>query len=141
MVTSAPQQTGEDGRLTVRMDGDKEKSITFDPCEMRHFDHGYAVTSHSSQGLTSQRVLVNMDTESIRHSSTHSPPSCPFRVHRTTPDVFTNDAANLVESLSKDVSKTAAIDLKGLTLSISKAASPEPRTTKSDASAGLGLAP
>ncbi len=26
------------------------------------FDHGYAVTSHSSQGLTSERVLVDMDT-------------------------------------------------------------------------------
>lgn len=29
---------------------------------MRHFDHGYAVTSHSSQGVTAERVLVNMDT-------------------------------------------------------------------------------
>ena len=29
---------------------------------MRHFDHGYSVTSHSSQGLTTDRVLVNMDT-------------------------------------------------------------------------------
>ena len=45
------------------MDGDKEKTIAFDPREMRHFDHGYAVTSHSSQGLTSERVLVKMDTE------------------------------------------------------------------------------
>ncbi len=27
------------------------------------FDHGYAVTSHSSQGLTAERVLVNMDTD------------------------------------------------------------------------------
>ncbi len=55
------QQIGEDRRLIVRMDGDQEKTIAFDPHEMRHFDHGYAVTSHSSQGLTSERVLVNMD--------------------------------------------------------------------------------
>jgi ATP-dependent exoDNAse (exonuclease V) alpha subunit len=32
------------------------------PKEHRHFDHGYAVTSHSSQGLTAERVLVNADT-------------------------------------------------------------------------------
>lgn len=32
------QQIGEDGRLTVRMYGDKEKTITFDPREMSHFD-------------------------------------------------------------------------------------------------------
>ena len=41
----------------------RKKSVAFDPREMRHFDHGYAVTSHSSQGLTSERVLVNMDTD------------------------------------------------------------------------------
>jgi hypothetical protein len=32
------------------------------PREHRHFDHGYAVTSHSSQGLTAERVLVHADT-------------------------------------------------------------------------------
>jgi ATP-dependent exoDNAse (exonuclease V) alpha subunit len=32
---------------------------------MQHFDHGYAVTSHSSQGLTEDRVLVNMDTNTF----------------------------------------------------------------------------
>ena len=45
------------------MDNDKEKTVAFDPGEMRHFDHGYAVTSDSSQGLTAGRVLINMDTE------------------------------------------------------------------------------
>ncbi len=28
-----------------------------------HLDHGYAVTSHSSQGQTAERVLVHVDTE------------------------------------------------------------------------------
>jgi hypothetical protein len=51
---------GSDGRITLRMDNGKD--VSFDPREMRHCDHGYAVTSHSSQGLTSERVLVNMDT-------------------------------------------------------------------------------
>ena len=46
--------------MTVRMDGDKARSLRFDTSEMRHFDHGYAVTSHSSQGLTTDRVIVNM---------------------------------------------------------------------------------
>jgi ATP-dependent exoDNAse (exonuclease V) alpha subunit len=27
------------------------------------FDHGYAVTSHSFQGLTAGRMLTNIDTE------------------------------------------------------------------------------
>lgn len=41
---------------------DDGKSVTFDINEMQHFDHGYAVTSHSSQGLIADRVLVNIDT-------------------------------------------------------------------------------
>jgi ATP-dependent exoDNAse (exonuclease V) alpha subunit len=28
-----------------------------------HLDYGYAVTSHSSQGATADRVLVHVDTE------------------------------------------------------------------------------
>jgi len=28
-----------------------------------HLDHGYAVTSHSSQGQTADRVLIHADTE------------------------------------------------------------------------------
>src|SRR5579875_3480012 len=49
------QQIGNDGRLTVKMDNGK--SVSFDANHMRHFDHGYAVTSHSSQGLTAERVM------------------------------------------------------------------------------------
>jgi ATP-dependent exoDNAse (exonuclease V) alpha subunit len=52
-----------DGKYrTVRMNGDKARSLTFGTCEMRHFDHGYAVTSHNSQGLTTNPVIVNMDS-------------------------------------------------------------------------------
>jgi ATP-dependent exoDNAse (exonuclease V) alpha subunit len=48
------------GRISARLDNNRQ--IEFDPVEHRHFDHGYAVTSHSSQGLTAERVLVNADT-------------------------------------------------------------------------------
>jgi conjugative relaxase-like TrwC/TraI family protein len=98
-----------DGRLTLRMDNGKE--VSFDPTYMRHFDHGYAVTSHSSQGLTSQRVLVNMDTEV--HPELINGRFAYVSISRASHDaqVFTNDAANLAQSLSKDVSKTSAVDL------------------------------
>ena len=55
------QKIAEDREMTIRMDGGKDRTVAFNADEMRHFDHGYAVTSHSSQGLTSERVLVNMD--------------------------------------------------------------------------------
>ena len=37
--------------------------MNFDPQRHPHLDHGYAVTSYSSQGQTADRVLINVDTE------------------------------------------------------------------------------
>jgi hypothetical protein len=41
-----------DDRLSIRLDNNRR--IEFNPYEHRHLDHGYAVTSHSSQGLTAE---------------------------------------------------------------------------------------
>src|SRR4030081_920954 len=49
-----------DSRMVVRLDNNRQ--VEFNVTENRHFDHGYAVTSHSSQGLTAERVLVHADT-------------------------------------------------------------------------------
>ncbi len=39
-----------------------DRQIEFGASEHRHFDHGSAVTSHSAQGLTAERVLIHADT-------------------------------------------------------------------------------
>ncbi len=104
------QQIEKDGRLTVRMDGGKDRTLTFDPRVMRHFDHGYAVTSHSSQGLTSERVLVNMDTHV--HPDLISSRFAYVSVSRASHDaqIFTNEASTLAVNLSRNVSKTSALE-------------------------------
>jgi conjugative relaxase-like TrwC/TraI family protein len=52
----------EGGRFTVRTkDG---RAIAIDTEGFRHFDHGYAVTSYLSQGQTSLREIVHVDTRS-----------------------------------------------------------------------------
>jgi ATP-dependent exoDNAse (exonuclease V) alpha subunit len=104
------QQIEKNGKITVRMDGDKEKTVTFDPRQLPHFDHGYAVTSHSSQGLTAERVLVNMDTNV--HPELTNSRFAYVSVSRASHDVqvFTNNAATLAESLNRDVTKASAID-------------------------------
>jgi ATP-dependent exoDNAse (exonuclease V) alpha subunit len=56
----------EEGKMSLQMDGKSVRTIAFDSREFRQFDHGYAVTSHSSQGLTADRVLAHIDTESPR---------------------------------------------------------------------------
>jgi conjugative relaxase-like TrwC/TraI family protein len=103
------QHIGEDGKISVRMDGAKDRIVHFDANDMRHLDHGYAVTSHSSQGLTSERVIVNMDTEV--HPELVSSRFAYVSVSRASHDaqIYTNDAASLAGKLSQDVSKSAAI--------------------------------
>jgi hypothetical protein len=51
----------EDGWLRLKMDGGR--TVELDPCKHPHLDHGYAMTSHSSQGQTADRALIHVDTE------------------------------------------------------------------------------
>lgn len=102
-----------DGKqIEMKMDGEKERSVSFDSAKMRHFDHGYTVTSHSSQGLTTDRVLVNMDT--TVHPELINTRFAYVSVSRASQDarIYTNDAGTLGERLSTDVTKTSAIDLQ-----------------------------
>ena len=104
------QNIGGDGKIHVRMDGANDRIVRLYADQMRHFDHGYAVTSHSSQGLTSERVLVIVDTEV--HPELINNRFAYVSVSRGSHDaqIYTNDAASLAGSLSQDVSKASAVD-------------------------------
>jgi ATP-dependent exoDNAse (exonuclease V) alpha subunit len=98
-----------DGRLSARLDG--RCQIEFYASEHRHFDHGYAVTSHSSQGLTAERVLVHADT-SVHPDLLNSRfgyVSISRASHEAT--LFTDDIAKLGPQLGADVSKTSAVEI------------------------------
>jgi conjugative relaxase-like TrwC/TraI family protein len=98
-----------DGRLSVRLDNNRQ--IHFNAIEHRHFDHGYAVTSHSSQGLTAERVLVHADT-SVHPNLLNSRVayvSISRASHQAT--LFTDDIAKLVPQLGADISKTSALEI------------------------------
>ena len=101
----------EPDALTVGLDGKEGRTVRFDPAEFRQFDHGYAVTSHSSQGLTAGRVLANIDTDSSR--SLINTRLAYVAVSRASEDarIYTNNAATLGERLATDVTKTAAVDV------------------------------
>ena len=99
-------------QMTVRLDGKQPRAIAFDPSQFRQFDHGYAVTSHSSQGLTAGRVLANIDTESSRMLINTR--LAYVAVSRASDDVriYTNDAETLGQRLAADISKTAAVNFR-----------------------------
>ena len=90
---------------------DNNRQIEFNPNEHRHLDHGYAVTSHSSQGLTAERVLVHADTSVHPDllNSRFAYVSISRASHEAT--LFTDDMAKLGPQLGADVSKTSALEI------------------------------
>jgi hypothetical protein len=100
-----------DGRMSARLDNSRQ--VEFDAKEHRHFDHGYAVTSHSSQGLTAESVLVNADTSV--HPDLLNSRFGYVSISRASHEaaVFTDDLSKLSSQLSTEVSKTSAIHVEG----------------------------
>ena len=101
--------------ITVKLDGKNGRTITFDPKEFRSFDHGYAVTSHSAQGLTTDRVLVNIDADGPRGliNSRLAYVAVSRAAHEA--QIYTNDARRLAAALSTKHSKTSAVDFQPTT--------------------------
>jgi len=79
---------------------------------MRHLDHGYAVTSHSSQGLTERKVIANIDTEAARALINTRLGYVAFSRPSDDLRIYTNDAESLGTRLATDFSKTAAVDFR-----------------------------
>jgi conjugative relaxase-like TrwC/TraI family protein len=102
----------ENGQMSVRMDGKADRTISFDSAKFRQFDHGYAVTSHSSQGLTAGRVLAHFDTDGA-HTLINTRLAY-VAISRASDDarVYTNNAETLGQRLATDISKTVAVDFR-----------------------------
>jgi conjugative relaxase-like TrwC/TraI family protein len=107
---------GELGTITkidpneIHVGLDSGHEITFDPQRFRHVDHGYAVTSHSSQGLTVDRVLLNADTqESVRLLNDRLAYVALSRA-RDEALIYTDSVPSLRETLSRAADKEMALE-------------------------------
>ena len=98
-----------DGNLSVRLENGR--IIEFNVADYPHFDHGYAVTSHSSQGLTADRVLVHADTGV--HPNLLNSRFGYVSISRASHEaiLFTDDVARLSHQLGAEVSKTTALEI------------------------------
>jgi ATP-dependent exoDNAse (exonuclease V) alpha subunit len=87
------------GDLRIRMDSGQE--VRFNIREHPHLDYGYAVTSHSSQGQTADRVLIHVDTEKSELLVNNR--FAYVSVSRAQHDarIYTNDGSELSRSLSR----------------------------------------
>ncbi len=89
---------------------DRGRAVELDPHRHMHLDHGYAVTSHSSQSQTADRVLIHVDTELGAKDLLNSRMAY-VSVSRGAEDaqIYTNNAAMLGNALSRDVSHSPAM--------------------------------
>ena len=103
------EQIDAEGNLQIRLDSGRDAH--FNIHEHPHLDYGYAVTSHSSQGATADRVLVHVDTEQAHDQLVNSRLAY-VSVSRGRYDaqIYTNDAEKLGEELSRDVTKQSALE-------------------------------
>jgi ATP-dependent exoDNAse (exonuclease V) alpha subunit len=94
----------------IRLRLKNNRVLDFNAREHPHFDHGYAVTSYSSQGLTADRALINIDTTMstnlVNSRFTY------VAVSRANKEalLFTDNATQLGPQLPSETSKTSALD-------------------------------
>ncbi|HKR15289.1 MAG TPA: MobF family relaxase [Pyrinomonadaceae bacterium] len=97
----------EPDRIRLAMDSGRE--VTVDLRKFRHLDYGYAVTSHSAQGLTFDRVLINADTrESVRLLNDRM---AYVAISRARYDalIYTDSTQHLSEALNRGMDKETAL--------------------------------
>ena len=101
-----------DGSITVKFDKDGKvaaRTVTLAPEAARHLDHGYAVTSYSSQGQTARRVLIHADT--TQSAALLNSRTAYVSVSRGAYEarIYTDDASKLPQALSRNSSHSQAL--------------------------------
>ncbi|TAM79755.1 MAG: conjugative relaxase [Acidobacteria bacterium] len=106
------EKVSPDGNIELRLDSDK--TVRFNLREHAHLDYGYAMTSYTSQGQTVDRVIIHVPEETRDTKELINQRFGYVAISRARHDaqIYTNDAATLADRLSRDVSKTAAIEIQ-----------------------------
>jgi hypothetical protein len=102
------ESIGRDGTMRLRLDD--ERKVEFNSQQHPHVDHGYAVTSYSSQGQTAERVLVNVDTELAAKDLLNSRMAyVSLSRGQWDAQIFTDNLEKLPQALGHDVSHQSAL--------------------------------
>jgi conjugative relaxase-like TrwC/TraI family protein len=98
------------GRLNVTLDSGR--SVGFHIDENRHIDHGYAVTSHSSQGQTVNRVLINADTSEPDKLLNQRMAYVATSRARLNARIYTDSDERLSAALARQIDKSTALEAR-----------------------------
>ncbi len=101
------EKINDTGDLQIRMDSGRE--VAFNIREHPHLDHGYAVTSHSSQGQTADRVLIHVDTEKSEFLVNNRFAYVSVSRGQYDAQIYTNDRSEIARDLSRDLTQRTAI--------------------------------
>jgi conjugative relaxase-like TrwC/TraI family protein len=101
------ERINDAGNVQIRMDSGRE--VLFNIREHPHLDHGYAVTSHSSQGQTAERVLIHVDTEKSELLVNNRFAYVSVSRGQYDAQIYTNDRGELARDLSRDLTQRTAI--------------------------------
>lgn len=105
------EKADANGNLQLRLDSGRR--LAFNIKQNPHLDYGYAVTSHSSQGQTADRVLIHVDTEQAGEKLVNRRLGyVAISRGRYDAQIYTNDAMKLGEVLSRDISKPTALKVE-----------------------------
>jgi ATP-dependent exoDNAse (exonuclease V) alpha subunit len=95
------------GNIDIRTDSGKTATIRGDH---KHLDHGYAVTSHSAQGVTADRVVVHAESGQSAALVNQRFAYVAGSRMREGLDVYTDNSHQLASSLNRQFDKTAALN-------------------------------
>ena len=132
------ESIAQDGAMRLRLDNDR--SMSFDPQRPPHLDHGYAVTSYSSQGQTADRVLINVDTElGARDLLNNRMAYVSISRGQWDAQIFTNDRSALANALGRDVSHQSALQSEQVVAPVQAPNQGEMHEQARDLGMGMGL--
>ncbi len=127
-----------DGAMRLKLDNGR--SMDYEPQRHPHLDHGYAITSHSSQGQTAERVLIHVDTELAAKDLLNSRMAY-VSVSRGLWDAnfFTNDRKKLPQALGQDISHQSALKPEQVIAPLQHHEIARPQQPEKDLGIGMGF--
>jgi ATP-dependent exoDNAse (exonuclease V) alpha subunit len=105
------ERIGASGEMTIRTDSGRTATLAGD---QKHVDHGYAVTSHSAQGATADRVIVHAESSQSAALVNQRFAYVAGSRMREGLDVYTDNAGRLESALDRRFDKSAAVTDRAL---------------------------
>jgi ATP-dependent exoDNAse (exonuclease V) alpha subunit len=102
------------GDMKLRMDSGRTATVAAD--KPAHLDHGYAVTSHSAQGATADKVIVHAESSQSAALVNERFAYVAGSRMRESLDIYTDNSQGLTSALERQFDKTAAVYDRGVGL-------------------------